>query len=80
MTPSHRARQQTRSGKGTRSTIVLVAGLAVVAAVAIAVVHFRSVAPPPVATPNTTGHAQPGGKVWGREGAPVTIEVYSDFL
>lgn len=75
-----RSNRRTRKGTQPRNAIILVAVIAVVAAVAIAVVHFRSVAPPPAATLAPAGQAAPGGKVWGREGAPVTIEVYSDFL
>lgn len=75
-----RSSRQTRKGKQPRNAIILVAVIAVVAAVAIAVIHFRSVAPPPAAMPTPADQAAPGGKVWGREGAPVTIEVYSDFL
>ncbi|OFX30067.1 MAG: hypothetical protein A2Z07_03050 [Armatimonadetes bacterium RBG_16_67_12] len=76
MTSNRRARK----GKQTRNALILVAVIAVVAAVAVAVVHFRSVTPPPAALPTPADQAAPGGKVWGREGAPVTIEVYSDFL
>lgn len=77
MTPTRRARK----GKQTRNAVILVAVIAVIAAVGIAVVHFRSAAPSgPAAAPIPAGQASPGGKVWGREGAPVTIEVYSDFL
>jgi flagellar basal body-associated protein FliL len=69
-----------RRGKQTRNAIILVALLAVIAAVGIAVVHFRSVALQPAEVTTPADQASPGGKIWGRAGAPVTIEVYSDFL
>jgi hypothetical protein len=75
--------RRVRKGKPTRHPLVLgalVAAIAAAAAVGLAVVHFRSVAPLPTAAPPAADQAAPGGKIWGREGAPVTIEVYSDFL
>jgi hypothetical protein len=55
--------------------------IAVVVGAIAATVHFTSQTPTPVATPPTgPAPAEPGGKTRGRPDAPVTIEVYSDFL
>jgi protein-disulfide isomerase len=58
----------------------MVALIAVAAAAVAAVVHFTTQTPAPVAVPTGPAPVEPGGKARGRADAPVTIEVYSDFL
>jgi hypothetical protein len=66
--------------RASRAALLIVALVAVVAGAVVAVVHFTTQTPSPVATPAGPAPLEPGGKTRGRADAPVTIEVYSDFL
>lgn len=71
-------RRQHRS-RSSRAPLLIVVLVAVVAAGVAAAIHFTT-ARPPEAAGGGTAPLEPGGKARGREGAPVTITVYSDFL
>jgi hypothetical protein len=68
-----------RQTRRSRSPLLIVVLVAVVAAGIAAVIHFTTARPPEV-TGVGTAPLEPGGKALGREDAPVTITVYSDFL
>ncbi|MDR7554686.1 MAG: thioredoxin domain-containing protein [Armatimonadota bacterium] len=69
-------RRQDRTGR--RAILLLAAAAGVAAALLVATTHYV-MAPSPVATA-PPGLPEPGGKVRGAAGAPVVVEVFSDFL
>ncbi len=69
-------RRQDRTGR--RAVLLLAAAVGVGAALLVAITHYV-MAPPPVATA-PPGLPEPGGKGRGATGAPVVVEVFSDFL
>ncbi|MDR7418623.1 MAG: hypothetical protein QN178_06905 [Armatimonadota bacterium] len=74
------APRRSTESRPSRLALLVVAAVAVVAGIVVAVVHFATQTPAPVATPAGPAPLEPGGKTRGRADAPVTIEVYSDFL
>ncbi len=68
-----------RSTRSTSAALIIVGVAAVVAALAVAVVHWMTATAPSTAPPRPAAR-EPGGKARGRPDAPVTIEVFSDFL
>jgi flagellar basal body-associated protein FliL len=73
------ARRPKKQAAPAHTALLVVALVAVVAGALAAVWHFTS-AKRPEAPPAASAPAEPGGKTRGRADAPVTIEVYSDFL
>ena len=71
-----KARRPTRRPTG----LLLMGVIAVIAAAAAAMVHWMGATSQPSGRAPMTAPEQIGGKWRGRAAAPVTIEVYSDFL
>lgn len=68
-----------RSARPTMAVLLMVGVAAVVVALAVAALHWMS-ATSPAAAPVRPAPREPGGKARGRPDAPVTVEVFSDFL
>jgi hypothetical protein len=73
--------RQKKPTPGTpRAALIIVVLAAVVVAAVVAVVHFTTAPPQPSAAPPGPAPLDAGGKTRGRSGAPVVVEVFSDFL
>lgn len=68
-----------RSARPSSAALIMVGAAAVVAALVVAVVHWMSATALPAAPPRPAAR-EPGGRTRGRADAPVTVEVFSDFL